>query len=126
MEVIANNMANVGTTAAGVETVQDADGRAVTRVVPFRRKQVAFRVPHPHHPHLMAPMPLVVDDPSEFPKEHNPSHPDAGPDGMVRMPNVNFFTEYTDMIQASRAYEANVTAIDVLKTMEAATLRILA
>jgi flagellar basal-body rod protein FlgC len=72
----------------------------------------------------------VVEDPSPFRLEHDPSHPDAlraGPNqGYVRMPNVDFSTEMVNAMFASRIYEANVTVMEVTKTMAAATLRLLA
>ena len=48
---------------------------------------------------------------------HNPSHPDADAEGYVAMPNVNIVSEMADMISATRAYEANVTAFNATKTM---------
>ncbi|MDR0308212.1 MAG: flagellar basal body rod protein FlgC [Chitinispirillales bacterium] len=49
--------------------------------------------------------------------EYDPGHPDADENGYVAMPNINVIEEMTDMIAASRAYEANVTAFNALKTM---------
>jgi len=54
---------------------------------------------------------------------YDPAHPDAKPDGFVEMPNVNTLTEMVDMISASRAYEASVTAFQTAKTMNEATLQ---
>ena len=48
---------------------------------------------------------------------YDPSHPDADEKGYVAMPNVNIVKEMTDMIAASRAYEANVTAFNAMKSM---------
>ena len=48
---------------------------------------------------------------------YNPSHPDADENGYVAMPNVNVVQEMADMITATRAYEANVTAFNAMKTM---------
>lgn len=48
---------------------------------------------------------------------YDPSHPDAGEDGYVAMPNVNVVKEMADMIAATRAYEANVTAFNATKNM---------
>ena len=56
---------------------------------------------------------------------YDPGHPDANADGYVQMPNVNTVTEMTDLIGASRAYEANVTAMQTTKSMFARTLDIL-
>ncbi len=48
---------------------------------------------------------------------HDPSHPDADHNGYVAMPNINVVKEMADMIAATRAYEANVTAFNAVKTM---------
>ena len=48
---------------------------------------------------------------------YDPNHPDANKDGYVEMPNVNVVNEMVDMITASRAYEANVTAVNTAKSM---------
>ena len=56
---------------------------------------------------------------------YDPGHPDADAKGYVRMPNVDTVTEMTDLIDAQRAYEANVTAMSAAKQMFAKTLEIL-
>ena len=48
---------------------------------------------------------------------YDPSHPDADENGYVTYPNVNIITEMTNMIDASRAYEANSTAFNATKAM---------
>jgi flagellar basal-body rod protein FlgC len=48
---------------------------------------------------------------------YDPAHPDADKDGYVAMPNINVVQEMTDMITATRAYEANVTAFNSTKSM---------
>jgi flagellar basal-body rod protein FlgC len=48
---------------------------------------------------------------------YDPAHPDADENGYVAMPNVNVVKEMTDMISATRAYEANSTAFNATKTM---------
>jgi flagellar basal-body rod protein FlgC len=50
-------------------------------------------------------------------KVYLPSHPDADPQGFVTLPNVNPIHEVVNLMSASRAYEANATAVDTLKTM---------
>lgn len=57
-------------------------------------------------------------------KVYDPTHPDADKDGYVSMPNINPVSEMVDMIAASRAYEANVTAMQASKTMHKAALEI--
>lgn len=66
----------------------------------------------------------VKDDPSELPMVYDPGHPDADEKGYVRMPNVNPVTEMMDLMSASRAYEANVTALTVARDMANKTLEI--
>ncbi len=55
---------------------------------------------------------------------HDPAHPDANESGYVAMPNVNIIQEMTDMIAATRAYEANVTAFNATKSMLMQALQI--
>ncbi|MEK7774675.1 MAG: flagellar basal body rod protein FlgC [Candidatus Zixiibacteriota bacterium] len=60
----------------------------------------------------------VVQDPKNlFKLVHDPSHPDADEQGYVKMPDVEIVTEMVDMMVASRAYEANATAISTAKKM---------
>jgi flagellar basal-body rod protein FlgC len=56
---------------------------------------------------------------------YDPGHPDANGEGYVAMPNVNPVTEMVDLISASRAYEANVTAMQTAKTMFSKTFELL-
>ena len=51
------------------------------------------------------------------PLVYDPGHPDANAEGYVERPNVNVVAEMVDMITASRAYEANATAISAAKSM---------
>jgi flagellar basal-body rod protein FlgC len=55
---------------------------------------------------------------------HDPSHPDADKDGYVQMPNIQVMTEMVNMITATRAYEANTTAINSAKQMALKALEI--
>lgn len=55
---------------------------------------------------------------------YNPQHPDAGPDGLVTMPNVNLSYEMVDLITASRAYEANLAVAKNARQMAYKTLQI--
>lgn len=59
----------------------------------------------------------IEEDKSPLKMVYNPNHPDANKDGYVLMPNVNILNEMADMIAATRAYEANVTAINSSKNM---------
>jgi len=70
---------------------------------------------------------VQIDD-AEPRYKYQPNHPDAiqqGPHkGYVAYPNVNMMTEFTDALEAARAYEANLGAIEIAKNMAQQTLRI--
>lgn len=55
----------------------------------------------------------IVQDPSPFPLEYDPSSPAANAQGYVRMPNVNEVTEMTDLAAASQSYDANASALGI-------------
>jgi flagellar basal-body rod protein FlgC len=118
MNTIANNLANANST-------RDASGQ----VNPYRRKDALFASALAREGDALqgVAVPAIADDPSPFREEHRPSHPDADPvTGIVRLPNVNPVLEMVDMIDATRAYEANVTVMDATKGLFASALRILA
>lgn len=55
---------------------------------------------------------------------YEPDHPDADENGYVTYPNVNVVQEMTDLIDASRSYEANVSAFNSSKSMASKGLTI--
>ncbi len=125
MDTIAQNLANANTT-------RGADG------LPYRRREVIFQQADITRsggvmPNLKAGRGAaygveavgIVEDPSPFRVVFDPSHPDADPNGYVYLPNVNPVTEMVDMMTATRAYEANVTAMNAAKNMALKTLDIL-
>ena len=115
MDVIAGNIANA-------ETTRTAAGG------PYRRRVVQFGtvLDRGRDPDLEGVRVLeIVEDQSPLRLEHNPGHPDARADGYVEMPNVNPVTEMVDMMVATRAYEANATAIETAKSMIGRTLDML-
>src|ERR1041384_7619416 len=59
----------------------------------------------------------ITSDRTPGQQVYNPQHPDAGPDGLVTMPNVNLSYEMVDLITASRAYEANLSVAKNAKQM---------
>ena len=67
----------------------------------------------------------VTDDASASRMVYDPGHPDADGQGYVAMPNVDSVTEMVDLISSSRAYEANVTAMQSSKQMFSKTLDLL-
>ncbi len=125
MDVISNNIANVNSS----RTV--AGG-------PYRRQKAVFMAKEPQFiidlgPFVRAPVWRIgqgvravgIDtDDSPLRKEYQPTHPDADKDGYVLLPNVNIVVEMTDMIEATRAYEANVTAMRSAKQMMMKSLEI--
>lgn len=60
---------------------------------------------------------IVEDYETPMNKVYDPAHPDADENGYVTYPNVNVVTEMTNLIDASRSYEANVTAFNASKSM---------
>ena len=135
MDLIANNLANVDTTSARQEVRRTPDGQAYVRHLPYRRKVAVFMQGTPAKGDKVfgVATPLVLDDASPFRMEHNESHPHAVPAasgekdaGYVYFPNVHPIVETVDMMSAARAYEANLTAVDMYKSMNAATMRLLA
>lgn len=59
----------------------------------------------------------IGKDPSPFREIYDPNNPDADADGNVKMPNVDIVEEMTDLISASRDFEANITAFNATKGM---------
>ena len=122
MDVIANNLANSTTT-------RTQNGG------PYRRQSVVFEArsgARNFKHHLEQEMAgtngvrvkEIVTDNSPLRQVYEPSHPDANSEGYVSYPNVNVVAEMTDMISASRSYEANITALNSIKRMSAKALEI--
>lgn len=129
MDVTAGNLANA-------QTTQGADGQ------PFKRREVVLQEAGTTSFDSMlsgamagtastqaAPGGVqvagVVEDQDPPRRVYDPGHPDADAQGYVSMPNVNPVTEMVDLISSSRAYEANVTAMQSAKTMFTKTLELL-
>jgi flagellar basal-body rod protein FlgC len=66
----------------------------------------------------------LVEDQRPFRLVYNPQHPDANKEGFVAMPNINTIEEMTNLLSAARSYEANVTAIQSIKSMALKALSI--
>ena len=126
MDVTAENLANA-------QTTRGADGQ------PYRRKEVVLQeAAGSFGASLSKAMGAgsgsqgggvqvagVVQDASPLKRIYDPGHPDADAQGYVSMPNVDTVTEMVDLIGASRAYEANVTAMQAAKQMFSHTLELL-
>ena len=119
MNTIAGNIANANST-------RDADGNLAT----FQRRLVTFAAdddPSMGKSGGVGVTYRVEIDTSTPPRRvHEPGHPDADEDGYVSYPNINMITEFVNAMEASRAYEANIAAIEMTKEMANLGLRILA
>lgn len=117
-DIIAQNVANVDTTRA-------EDGEVYRRkAVTFAEKtntpfdHVLARAQGRHVTGKGVKVSRVYEDMDEDLKlVYDPSHPDANEDGYVEYPNVNVVTEMTNMIDATRSFEANLTAFEASKAM---------
>ena len=67
----------------------------------------------------------VIEDQSEPKKVYEPGHPDADKDGFVAYPNINVVSTMTDLMSASRLYQANITAIETARKMSSDAREIL-
>jgi flagellar basal-body rod protein FlgC len=112
MNVTASNLANA-------ESVAGPDGK------PYRAKQVVFEVaPSGQQDIGGVKVAGVVEDSSPLKMVFDPKNPHADAKGYVAMPNVNVVEEMTNMISASRSYQANVEVLNTAKTLMVKTLSI--
>lgn len=68
---------------------------------------------------------IVKDTDTDMNLVYDPSHPDADENGYVTYPNVNVVTEMTDLIDATRSYEANATAFEASKNIASRGLQLM-
>lgn len=118
MDIISQNVANSRTT-------RTSDG------TPYRRKSVVFaektggptfagvlsNAANKYEGKGVKVVSTFEDYSTDLVKAYDPSHPDADADGYVYYPNVNIVTEMTNLIDASRTYEANATAFSASKSI---------
>jgi flagellar basal-body rod protein FlgC len=101
LDIVAQNIANA-------QTTRGADGQ------PYQRRVVSFETQLLNQQTAGQSLQTVKvaqisTDKTPGQRVFDPQHPDAGPDGMLQMPNVNLAFEMVDLITASRAYEANLS-----------------
>ena len=78
------------------------------------------------HPSVMTVLvDKVVRDDSEPIMKYDPTHPDANREGYVAYPNINPVVEMADLIEATRAYQANVSAFQSAKSMASSAIQML-
>jgi flagellar basal-body rod protein FlgC len=110
MEVAVSNLANA-------ESTHGPDG------LPYRRRDVvlsaapidSFDAAMGKADAVGVRVAAVIEDTQPFRRRYEPAHPDADKDGFVQMPNVDVPEEMVDMLGAARAYQANLTAISVIR-----------
>ena len=114
LRVIAENLAN-----------QDSTG-STPGAEPYRRKTITFedRLDEQTGVSTVRIRNVGVDK-SDLPKRYDPSHPAADAEGYVRTPNVNSFVEIMDMREAQRGYSANLSVMEVTRTMLTRTIELL-
>ncbi|MBU5677409.1 flagellar basal body rod protein FlgC [Alkaliphilus sp. MSJ-5] len=125
MDIVTKNIANANTT-------RTANG------TPYRRQVAIFKSKDNNMPFSEylrrsngqasnltgVEISSIQNDSSPYKKVYEPGHPDADESGYVLMPNVDIVTEMANMISATRAYEANVTALNGTKSMALKALEI--
>lgn len=114
MRVLAENIANSNTT--GQVAGSDPYRRKIPVFEDYLDKELGIR--------LVRNKPAKMDM-KEFPMRYEPSHPAADVSGYVKLPNVNGMMEMTDMREAQRSYEANLSVIDATRAMINRTIDLL-
>lgn len=114
MDTISSNMVNATTT-------RGANGQPYRRKIAVFEENLTKELNKQNGKYEDVPMGVkaveIKEDESPLRRVYNPSHPDADQNGYVSMPNVNILNEMADMMVATRAYEANVSAINSEKSM---------
>lgn len=118
LDVIAENIANANTT-------HGIDGK------PYQRQVVVFESALHQAMNSEGGVQLPAVQVARIEKEdvppikvYDPGNPDADPNGMVSMPNINVNEEMADLISASRTYEANLAVVKNARSMAMETLAI--
>lgn len=133
LDIISNNIANA-------ETTRTEDG------TPYQRRDVVFspQGTSPFVPRFLnvlrsfrggsTTLPAadvagvrvnsIVTDETPGPRIYDPTHPDADEEGYVTYPNVNLVVEMTNMLSATRSYEAGLAIVEAAKRMAQKALEI--
>jgi len=116
MNVIAANLANQN-------SIYDAEGN----YSPFQRKLAVFAPGDPSRgSEAGVHVREILTDRSPYQRRYDPGHPEADAEGYVNYPNVSPVIEQINALEASRAYEANITAAEATKQMLQSSLRLIA
>jgi len=115
LNTVASNLANADSVSASPEKAYRARQpvfAAVLSVLNEGKQSAGVRVAG------------IVESQAEIPREYQPNHPMADPDGYVYKPNVNSVEEMANMISASRSYQNNVEVLNTSKQLLLKTLNI--
>jgi len=111
IKVIAQNIANADSTGIG----PGAD--------PYQRQVISFKSAFDRAMGAdVVKVAGITADQTEFKTRFDPTHPAADASGYVKLPNVNTVLETADLREAQRSYEASLAAMDLVKSMMAATI----
>ena len=114
LKIIAQNIANADSGPSGPGQL------------PYQRKTISFQNVLDREMGLeKVQVNKVGVDSAEFQKKYDPNNPAADKSGFVQMPNVNTLIEVTDMKEAKNAYQANLSVIEIAKSMIQRTLELL-
>ena len=114
LKIIAQNIANADSVAAKPGGV------------PYQRKTISFKNVLDRQLGVeTVEIDRIARDKSDFSKKYDPNHPAADEEGYVLAPNVNMLIEMTDMREAKNAYQANLSVIEITKSMIMRTLDLL-
>jgi flagellar basal-body rod protein FlgC len=114
LRVVSENLANANSTGR----VPGSD--------PYRRKTTTFTAEMDRAAGVrVVKVKDIGVDQAPYRVEYEPNHPAAGPDGYVKMPNVNTLIEMADMRETNRSYEANLQVIKQARSMVSMTIDLL-
>ena len=131
LDVISENVTNMNTTRTEeggayrrkLTVFQAVDGRDTFRnVLALTQNGMVSNVRHENTGGVKVVE--IAEDPSAFKLKYDPTDPDANEEGYVELPNVDLVKEITDGMAASQAYNADVTAFNLLKNVISAGLEI--
>lgn len=114
MRVVAENLANANSTASSANS--DPYRRKIVTFANVLDREMGVKTVH---------VDGVIYDKKPFGRKYDPGHPGADDQGYVRTPNVNSLIEMTDMREAQRSYQANLSIIGIAKDMLSRTVQLL-
>lgn len=113
MDIISTNIANVKTT----RTEEGGPYRRKTLLFEENLNLVKSKLTNNVENKSQGVRAIGIEEDEDFRIIYEPDHPDANEDGYVEMPNVNMVDEMIALINVQRSYEANVTALNVSKSI---------